>query len=172
VLVGDACEGMEPRALAARENDPLHAGVVDESTARGIVLTREQRFRTSAALGVDGQDEHEDRQEPERGDEETHERHPRTQLFAPGVASVRKGSKRALEYDAGVSEHDRERLVQPEPEVLEGEDDLPRQPAPPVDPYTPEPGPGPGERRAFGVMRWAWLAVLVLAAIILIVALR
>ena len=71
-----------------------------------------------------------------------------------------------------MSEDDREQLVQPEPEVLEGEDELPRQPAPPLDPYTPEPGPRPGERRAFGVMRWAWLALLVLAAIILIVALR
>ncbi len=71
-----------------------------------------------------------------------------------------------------VSERDQERLVQPEPEVLEGDDELPRQPAPPIDPYTPEPGPGPGERRAFGVMRWAWLALLVLAAIIVFVALR
>lgn len=71
-----------------------------------------------------------------------------------------------------MTERDPERLVQPEPEVLEGEDDLPRQPAPPLDPYTPEPGPGPGEGRAFGVMRWAWLAVLVLVAIIVFVALR
>ena len=34
-----------------------------------------------------------------------------------------------------------EREVQHEPQVLQGEDELPRQPAPPVDPYTPEPGP-------------------------------
>lgn len=52
-----------------------------------------------------------------------------------------------------------EREVQHEPQVLEGEDDLPRQPAMQRDPYTPEPGPGPGERRAFGVMRLAWIVI-------------
>ena len=71
-----------------------------------------------------------------------------------------------------MSESDREpeRLVQPEPEVLEGEDDLPRQPAPPLDPYTPEPGPGPGEQRAFSIMRWAWLP-LVIAVVLIVIAL-
>ncbi len=64
-----------------------------------------------------------------------------------------------------------EREVQHEPQVLEGEDDVPRQPAPPLDPYTPEPGPAPGERRAFGVMRIAVLVVLVVVAIIVIAAL-
>jgi hypothetical protein len=64
-----------------------------------------------------------------------------------------------------------EREVQHEPQVLEGEDDVPRQPAPPLDPYTPEPGPGPGERRAFGVMRLAVVAVLLVVAIIVIAAL-
>ena len=63
-----------------------------------------------------------------------------------------------------------EREVQHEPQVLEGEDDVPRQPAPPLDPYTPEPGPGPGERRAFGVMRLAVVAVLLVVAIIVIAA--
>jgi hypothetical protein len=121
---------------------------------------------------MDGQNEDDDRQKPERGDEEAHGRNPRTQLFALDVAPVRKGSNRRSSTIRGMSQHDEERLVQPEPEVLEGEDDLPRQPAGPVDPYTPEPGPGPGERRAFAVMRWAWLPLLVLAAIILIVALR
>ena len=67
---------------------------------------------------------------------------------------------------------DRERLVQPDPEVLEGEDDVPRQPAPPLDPYTPEPGPRPGERRAWAAMRWAWLPVLVGLAVVLYAALR
>ena len=43
--------------------------------------------------------------------------------------------------------------MQHDPQVLEGEDELPRQPAPPLDPFTPEPGPGPGERRAFRAMR-------------------
>ena len=71
-----------------------------------------------------------------------------------------------------MSEREEERLVQPEPEVLEGEDDLPRQPAPPLDPYTPEPGPRPGERRAFRVLMWAWIPVLVIVAIVLIAALR
>ena len=61
-----------------------------------------------------------------------------------------------------------EREVQRDPEVLEGDDELPRQPAPPVDPYTPEPGPGPGERRPFAVMRLAWIVVaIVVAAIVL-----
>jgi hypothetical protein len=65
-----------------------------------------------------------------------------------------------------------EREVQHDPQVLEGEDELPRQPAPPRDPYTPEPGPGPGERRAFGVMRLALIVVGILIAIVLYAALR
>ena len=56
-----------------------------------------------------------------------------------------------------MSDNERERLVDTDPEVLEGEDEIPRQPAPPIDPYTPEPGPGPGEQRAFNLMRWAWV---------------
>lgn len=71
-----------------------------------------------------------------------------------------------------VSEREDERLVQPEPQVLEGEDDLPRQPAPPLDPYTPEPGVGPGERKAFRVLMWAWIPLLVVIAIVVIAALR
>ena len=65
-----------------------------------------------------------------------------------------------------------EREVQHDPLVLEGEDELPRQPSPPRDPYTPEPGPGRGERRAFGVMRLAWIVVAIVVAIVLIAALR
>ncbi len=65
-----------------------------------------------------------------------------------------------------------ERLVQPEPEVLEGDDDLPRQPSSHRDPYVPEPGPRPGEQRAFAWMRWAWVPVLVVVAIVVIAALR
>ncbi len=65
-----------------------------------------------------------------------------------------------------------EREVQHDPQVLEGDDELPRQPSPPVDPYTPEPGPAPGERKAFSVMRWAWLVVLVVVAIVIWAALR
>jgi hypothetical protein len=59
-----------------------------------------------------------------------------------------------------------ERYVDRDPDVLEGEDEIPRQPAPPRDPYTPEPGPRPGERRAFRVM---WIAVLVLVALVALV---
>ena len=65
-----------------------------------------------------------------------------------------------------------EREVQHEPQVLEGEDELPRQPAPPLDPYTPEPGPRPGEGRAWAVMRLAWIPLLVAIAVIVIAALR
>lgn len=64
-----------------------------------------------------------------------------------------------------------EREIQHEPQVLEGEDEPPRQPAPPLDPFTPEPGPRAGERRAFGVMRLAWLAVVLVVAIVVIAAL-
>jgi hypothetical protein len=67
---------------------------------------------------------------------------------------------------------EREHEVQHEPQVLEGEDDLPRQPAPPLDPYTPEPGPGRGERRAFRVLRLAIVPVLVVVVIVLVAALR
>ena len=65
-----------------------------------------------------------------------------------------------------------EREVQHDPQVLEGEDELPRQPAPPLDPFTPEPGPGPGEQRAFGVMRLAWIVVAIAVAIVLVALLR
>jgi hypothetical protein len=59
-----------------------------------------------------------------------------------------------------------EREVQHEPQVLEGEDDVPRQPAPPLDPYTPEPGPSAGDRRAFRVLPWAWVVVAIAVALI------
>ena len=71
-------------------------------------------------------------------------------------------------YVLGVTE----REVQHDPQVLEGDDDLPRQPSPPRDPYTPEPGPGPGERKAFAAMRWAWLVLLVVIAIVIWAAIR
>jgi hypothetical protein len=65
-----------------------------------------------------------------------------------------------------------EREVQHEPQVLEGDDDLPRQPSPPLDPYTPEPGPAPGDARAFRVMRLAVVIVLIVIAIVVLAALR
>ena len=61
-----------------------------------------------------------------------------------------------------------EREVQHDPQVLEGEDELPRQPSMQRDPYVPEPGPGPGEGRAFGVMRLAWIAVAIVVLIVLV----
>lgn len=65
-----------------------------------------------------------------------------------------------------------EREIQHEPQVLEGDDDVPRQPAPPLDPYTPELGPRAGEERAFSVMRLAWIPVLIAIAIVVWAALR
>lgn len=62
--------------------------------------------------------------------------------------------------------------VQHEPQVLEGDDDSPRQPAPPLDPYTPEPGPRAGEQRAFSVLRLAWIPVLIVISIVVWAALR
>jgi hypothetical protein len=61
---------------------------------------------------------------------------------------------------------DREREVQHDPQVLEGDDELPRQPTSQRDPFVPEPGPRPGERRAFRVL---WLAVVLLAIVAAIV---
>jgi hypothetical protein len=60
-----------------------------------------------------------------------------------------------------------EREVQHDPQVIEGDDEVPRQPSLPKDPYTPEPGPGPGERRAFRLLPLVWIVVAILAAIIL-----
>jgi hypothetical protein len=71
-----------------------------------------------------------------------------------------------------MSENEHERLVDTDPEVLEGEDDIPREPAPPLDPYTPEPGPRPGEQRAFDVLRWAWIPILVAVVLIVIAIFR
>jgi hypothetical protein len=65
-----------------------------------------------------------------------------------------------------------EREVQHDPQVLEGEDEFPREPAPPLDPYTPEPGPRAGERRAFRVMRLSWIVIAILVAIVVYAALR
>jgi hypothetical protein len=55
---------------------------------------------------------------------------------------------------------------------VEGEDEFPVEPAPPLDPYTPDTGPGPGEERAYRVLRWAWLPLGVAAILILIALLR
>jgi hypothetical protein len=71
-----------------------------------------------------------------------------------------------------MTESDRERIVDTEPPVLAGEDDIPRQPAPPLDPYTPEPGPRPGEERAFSLMRWAWVPIAIAVLLIVIALFR
>jgi hypothetical protein len=67
---------------------------------------------------------------------------------------------------------EREELVEPEPEVLAGEDEIPRQPAPPLDPFTPEPGPRPGEGRAFRWMRLSLVVLAIVVAIVVYAALR
>jgi hypothetical protein len=69
-------------------------------------------------------------------------------------------------------EHDQEHIVEPEASVVGGEDEIPRQPAPPLDPYTPEPGPAPGEQRAFNVMRLAWIPLLIAIVLIVIALVR
>jgi hypothetical protein len=70
-----------------------------------------------------------------------------------------------------VTDHERDHVVDPEAGVVEGDDEIPRQPAPPLDPYTPEPGPRPGEGRAFASLRWAWLPIAIVVGAILLYAL-
>jgi hypothetical protein len=69
-----------------------------------------------------------------------------------------------------MSEEPRE--VQTEPVVMEGDDTSHVEPAPPLDPYTPEPGARPGERRAFRVLAFAFVALAVVAAILIWAAVR
>ena len=65
-----------------------------------------------------------------------------------------------------MSENERE-LWSTRPEVVEGEDEIPRQPAPALDPYTPEPGPGPASSAAFNVLRWAWVPIIIAACLLI-----
>jgi hypothetical protein len=67
---------------------------------------------------------------------------------------------------------DEPREVQHDPQVLEGDDELPRQPSAPVDPYTPETHARPGERRAWNVMRLAWIPLLIVIALVIWAAVR
>ena len=67
---------------------------------------------------------------------------------------------------------DEEREVQHEPQVLEGEDDVPRQPTSHRDPFVPEPGPRAGERRAWGVMRFAWIPIAIVVVVVIWAAIR
>ena len=64
------------------------------------------------------------------------------------------------------------REVQHEPQVLEGDDSIPRQPASPVDPYTPETHARPGEQKAWDAMRLAWIPILIVVAIVIWAAVR
>jgi hypothetical protein len=74
-----------------------------------------------------------------------------------------------------MSDNEDEHVVDPEAGVIEGEDEIPRQPAPALDPYTPDPGPRPGEpgdERAFKLLRWAWVPVIVAVVLIVVALLR
>jgi hypothetical protein len=63
---------------------------------------------------------------------------------------------------------DDSRDVQRDPEVLEGEDDVPRMPASPIDPFTPELHARAGEDRAFSVLRLAWIPIVIVVIAIVI----
>jgi hypothetical protein len=65
-----------------------------------------------------------------------------------------------------------ERKGEDRPPVLEGDDEPPRQLPPDRDPYTPEPGPSPGERKAFRLLPLVWIVVFILAGILVYAALR
>jgi hypothetical protein len=65
---------------------------------------------------------------------------------------------------------DDSREVQHEPEVLEGDDEPPRMPASPVDPFTPELHERPGEHEAFRVLRLAWIPIIIVVIAIVIYA--
>jgi hypothetical protein len=53
-------------------------------------------------------------------------------------------------------------------EAFEGEEELLGGQPLPSDPYTPDTGPGPGEERAYNVLRLAWIVIaIVVIAIVL-----
>ena len=55
-------------------------------------------------------------------------------------------------------------------EFFDAEDELLGGLPPPADPYTPDTGPGPGEERAYRVLRLAWIVIgIVVAAIVIYV---
>ena len=65
-----------------------------------------------------------------------------------------------------------EHEVQHEPQVLEGDDELPRQPTSQRDPFVPEPAPRRGERRAFRVMLWALFPIAIAVLIVIWAAVK
>ena len=67
---------------------------------------------------------------------------------------------------------DESREVQSDPVVMEGDDEAHVEPAPPVEPYTPEPGPRPGERRAFRVLPLTFVALAIDVGLLIWVAVR
>lgn len=67
---------------------------------------------------------------------------------------------------------EREREVQHEPQVLEGDDELPRQPTSARDPFVPEPYARAGERREWRAMRLAVVPVLIVIAVVVYAAIR
>jgi hypothetical protein len=67
---------------------------------------------------------------------------------------------------------DEPREIQTDPVVIEGDDRNHVEPVPPRDPYTPEPGARPGERRAFRVLALAFVALAIVVAIIIWAAVR
>jgi hypothetical protein len=69
-----------------------------------------------------------------------------------------------------MSEEPRE--IQSDPVVIEGEDRDHVEPSPPRDPYTPEPGARAGERRAFRVLALTFVALAIVAAILIWAAVR
>ncbi len=63
-------------------------------------------------------------------------------------------------------------MAEDRPPLLAGEDNVPRQPAPPLDPYAPEPGPRAGDRRAFRVLPLAFIVIAIVIAIVIWAAVR
>jgi hypothetical protein len=63
------------------------------------------------------------------------------------------------------------REVQHDPQVVEGDDSIPHQPASPVDPYTPE-AHTRGAWKAQDALRFAWIPILIVVAIVIWALLR
>ena len=55
-------------------------------------------------------------------------------------------------------------------EAFEGEEELLAGTEPPRDPYTPDTGPGPGEAKAYKVLRLAWIAIAIVVLVIVLYA--
>ena len=77
-----------------------------------------------------------------------------------------------VQYDRGVHERTPEEEYGRVPEILEGEDEGFRDPPAPIDPYTPEPGPRPGERRAFRALALAFIVLAIVVGLIIYAAVR